>query len=156
MGCTNTCINQRAIWMSATTIRVAHCAPPPPPPPPPLLTFRIPTPPPPCSLHLIKQETVAKECSLDHCHNKFVWYSTKGLCDTHRRKPCVFEGCSSRAKVTSIYCFPPRICSRTLMGYSDHHRGGGGGGTRSVFSRGGSLLPSMYADGRSCDDVIAF
>ena len=34
----------------------------------------------------------------------------------------------------------PRICSRTLMGYS----------------RGGSLLPSIYADGRSSDDVIAF
>ena len=35
----------------------------------------------------------------------------------------------------------PRICSRTLMG---------------VLSRGGSLLPSMYADARYIDDAIAF
>ena len=31
-----------------------------------------------------------------------------------------------------------------------------GRSTPSVFSRGGSLLPSIYADGRSSDDVIAF
>lgn len=40
----------------------------------------------------------------------------------------------------------PRICSRTLMGYSD---------PPSVFSRDGSLLPSIYADVRYIDDVIA-
>ena len=34
----------------------------------------------------------------------------------------------------------PRICSRTLVGYS----------------RDGSRLPSSYADGRSSDDAIAF
>ena len=34
----------------------------------------------------------------------------------------------------------PRVCSRTLMGSHP-----------SVFSRGGSLLPSIYADGRSSD-----
>ena len=39
----------------------------------------------------------------------------------------------------SIYWVSPRICSRTLMGYS----------------RGGSLLPSSYADARPPDDVIA-
>ena len=41
----------------------------------------------------------------------------------------------------------PRICSRTLMG---------GRGTPSVFPRGGGLLPSVYADVRSSDDVVAF
>ena len=46
----------------------------------------------------------------------------------------------------SIYWVSPRICSRTLMGCSDP----------SVFSRGGSLLPSSYADARYIDDVIAF
>ena len=44
----------------------------------------------------------------------------------------------------------PRICSGTLMGYPM------GRSTPSVFSRGGSLLPSSYADVRSPDDVIAF
>lgn len=40
----------------------------------------------------------------------------------------------------SIYWVSPRICSRTLMGYS----------------RDDSLLPSGYADMRAPDDAIAF
>ena len=35
-------------------------------------------------------------------------------------------------------------------------RGGGGRCAPSLFSRGGSMLPSIYADGRSPDNVIAF
>ena len=51
----------------------------------------------------------------------------------------------------------PRICSRTRM-YSDPppHPSGRVRSTPSVFSRGGSLPPPTYADGRSSDDVIAF
>ena len=41
----------------------------------------------------------------------------------------------------SICWFSPRICSRTLMGEG--------------YSRGGTLLPSSYADVRSSDDVVA-
>lgn len=48
-------------------------------------------------------------------------------------------GDKQRTVSKSIYCFPPRICSRTLMEYSD---------PISVLSRDGSLLPSIYADGR--------
>ena len=48
----------------------------------------------------------------------------------------------------AIYCFSPRICSRTLMG--------GRSTPSAFFYRGGSLLPSSYADGRSRADVIAF
>ena len=44
------------------------------------------------------------------------------------------------SKINLLCFFLPRICSRTLMGYS----------------RDGSLLPSSYADVRSPDDVIAF
>ena len=50
----------------------------------------------------------------------------------------------------SIDRIPPRICSRTLMGCSDPPL------SLLVFSRGGSLLPSNYADTRYIDDVIAF
>ena len=39
-----------------------------------------------------------------------------------------------------------RECSRTLMGYSD---------PITTFPRGGSLLPSIFADARYIDDVIA-
>ena len=46
--------------------------------------------------------------------------------------------------------FSPRICSRTLMGCSDPTP------LPSVFSRDGRLLPSISADVRSSDDVIAF
>ena len=46
----------------------------------------------------------------------------------------------SYGRSKSLPSFSPRICSRTLMG----------------FSRDGSTLPCSYADGRSPDDVIAF
>ena len=42
--------------------------------------------------------------------------------------------------------------TETLLGNTD----GSLGWVPSVFSRGGSLLPSLYADGRYIDDVIAF
>ena len=51
----------------------------------------------------------------------------------------------------SIYWGSPRICSRTLMGYSDLPRGMGGRGVRStpsVFPQDVTLLPSIYADVR--------
>ena len=45
----------------------------------------------------------------------------------------------------------PPLATENLLENTD-----GGRSTPSVFSRGGSLLPSIYADGRSSDDVIAF
>ena len=45
---------------------------------------------------------------------------------------CLFAESRLRARKL-IYCFSPRICSRTLMGERS---------TPSFFSRGGSLLPS--------------
>ena len=44
-----------------------------------------------------------------------------------------------------LFVSSPRICARTLLGCSIR-----------AFSRGGSLLPSSYADARYIDDVIAF
>ena len=60
-------------------------------------------------------------------------------------RSAVFSVASARY-VKSIPCFSPRICSRTLMGYSDP----------SVFSSGRQPATPIYADGRSSDDVIAF
>lgn len=49
----------------------------------------------------------------------------------------------SRGRVNQfILFFSPIICSRALIGYSDP----------SVFSRGGTLVPSSYSDGRYIDD----
>ena len=45
------------------------------------------------------------------------------------------------ASAKSIYWFSPRICSRTLVGYSDPSRGRGGRSTPSVFCRGGQSAP---------------
>ena len=61
------------------------------------------------------------------------------------------------AHVNQIYCFSPRICSRTLIKYSEISVCSGGGTEHPIsvlFER--QPATSIYADGRSSDDVITF
>ena len=61
------------------------------------------------------------------------------------------------AHVNQIYCFSPRICSRTLIKYSEISVCSGGG-TEQPITVLSERQPatSIYADGRSSDDVITF
>ena len=100
-------------------------------------------------LGALKAEVGSIMCSYNRINGDYSCGNNATL-NTDLRERLGFEG---RSK--SMYWFSPRICSRTLMGYSDSPEGGVRS-TPSVFSRVGSLRPSSYADARSPDDVTAF
>ena len=80
-------------------------------------------------------------------YSKYVWKVTKRLSSADKKQmKATKKFLEGKSKIIG---FLSRSCSRTLMGR-------GGRSTPSLFSRGGSLLPSINADVRSPDDVTAF
>ena len=107
----------------------------------------------PCNPHFVRCIKPNHQSAASMWDSEYVLAQLKytGMLETIRIRR---EGFAVRPVLSEIRKpFLPRTCSRTLM---DWLRSEGRRSNPSVTSRGSSLLPSVSADVRASDDVIAF